>query len=147
MVQGLNPTVRNVLRKSINVNRFFKYKLKPQPKPKGPIVKRIYRYQDRLFKVQQNKCDLCNDYLPACKDNIEAYIDMMNDINNSYESEYDRQEPKLLLCAFFVPRSIIFHPGWNLGVTLNNKIDIERVSSKAGCRRDHPILAYPKLNP
>ncbi len=84
------------------MHRFFKHepKPKPKPKPKGPIVKRHYSSQDRLFKVQQHKCDLCNDYLPTCKDDIESYIDMMNDINDSYESDYDKQEPKLLLCLF-----------------------------------------------
>ncbi len=51
------------------------------------------------IKVRVYHCDICNDKID-CNDDIEAYIDMMNDINDSYESEYDKQEPKLLLCLF-----------------------------------------------
>ncbi len=92
------------------MNKFSKYKLKPKPIPKGPIVKRIYQYKDRLFKAEHHKCDLCDEYLPTCKDDIESHIDKMEDINNSYESEYDRHEPKLLLCAFCTKEYNI--PSW-----------------------------------
>ncbi len=97
------------------MNKFFKVKKttrsKRKPEPKGQRVeKRHYQYQDRLFKAEHHKCDLCNDYLPTCKDDIESYIDMKNDINNSYESDYDRQEPKLLLYAFCTKEYNI--PSW-----------------------------------
>ncbi len=34
----------------------------------------------------------------SCSDNIEIEIDMLDEIDNSYESEYDKHEPRLLLC-------------------------------------------------
>ena len=37
---------------------------------------------------------------------------MMNDINNSFESDYDKQEPKLLLCLFCEEEFNI--PNWAL---------------------------------
>ncbi len=78
-------------------------KVKVTVKTRGkykPRVTREQSHENREFKVQHHKCDLCDDRLPECNDNIESYIDMKNEINNSYESEYDKQEPRLLLCAF-----------------------------------------------
>ena len=83
-----------VLRKSISVNQFSKAKVKLKRTP----IPREHHY-DKQFKIQCHKCDLCEDRL-TCNDNIESHIDMMNDISNSFESEYDKQEPKLLLCLF-----------------------------------------------
>ncbi len=54
-------------------------------------------YQDRIFKPVVNRCDICNDAIP-CLEDIEVKIDMLKEIDDSMESEYDRQQPKLLLC-------------------------------------------------
>ncbi len=55
--------------------------------------------KDREFKAMINRCDLCNDRI-MCSDNIEAQIDKLDEIDNTYESEYDKHEPRLLLCRF-----------------------------------------------
>lgn len=47
-------------------------------------------------------CDICNDRLTQCPDDIEERIDMLDELNNSYEDEYDKQEPKLLLCNYCI---------------------------------------------
>ena len=78
------------------MNKFSKVKVKVKSKQR-PSVRQ--HYQDKQFKVQHHKCDLCDDRL-ECNDDIESYIDMKEDINNSYESPFDKQEPKLLLCHF-----------------------------------------------
>jgi hypothetical protein len=58
---------------------------------------------DKGFKIVHNKCDICNDRL-ICADNIESHIDMLDAIDDSYESEYDKstheQGPLLLLCGY-----------------------------------------------
>lgn len=51
------------------------------------------------MKVVVNRCDICNDRL-TCADNIESQIDVLDDIDNSYESEYDKHEPRLMLCDY-----------------------------------------------
>lgn len=91
--------------------QFSKVKAKPKPiiRTYRPRVTREQSHENREFKALHHKCDLCNDRLD-CNDNIENHIDMKNDINNSYESEYDRQEPKLLLCSFCAKEYNI--PSW-----------------------------------
>ena len=54
---------------------------------------------DKELKIVINRCDLCSDRI-MCRDDIETQIDMLEEINNSYEDEYDKQEPKLLLCDY-----------------------------------------------
>jgi uncharacterized protein (UPF0305 family) len=56
-------------------------------------------YVDRMFKAVVNRCDLCNDPVPS-KEDLEAKVDMLTEIDDSYESEYDKSEPKLLLCSY-----------------------------------------------
>jgi hypothetical protein len=48
----------------------------------------------------------------VCDDDIEAKIDVLNEINNSYLDEYDRHEPKLLLCDYCKKEYMI--PGYPL---------------------------------
>ncbi|HEY7109464.1 MAG TPA: hypothetical protein VH415_08565 [Nitrososphaeraceae archaeon] len=61
----------------------------------------------RRFKAVINKCDICDDRLTECQDNIESKIDMLQEIDDSYESEYDRHEPRLLLCAYCVKEYLL----------------------------------------
>lgn len=54
---------------------------------------------DREFKAVINRCDLCDDPIPS-KEDIEIKIDILKEIDDSYESEYDKHEPRLLLCGY-----------------------------------------------
>lgn len=56
--------------------------------------------QYRAISVRVHKCDICNDHVPEAPDNIEDYIQILKEIDHSFESEYDKQEPKLLLCSW-----------------------------------------------
>jgi hypothetical protein len=46
-----------------------------------------------------NRCDICDDRI-MCSDDIENQIDKLVEVNNSYESENDKEEPRLLLCDY-----------------------------------------------
>jgi hypothetical protein len=61
-----------------------------------PIDNRL----SRPISIRFHKCDICNEHLPDASVNIESYIDTLKEINDSYESEYDKQEPTLLLCGY-----------------------------------------------
>ena len=50
-------------------------------------------------RILISRCDLCDDQLPKEADNIQHRITISDEIDNSYESEYDKHEPKLLLCS------------------------------------------------
>ena len=63
---------------------------------------------DKRFKIVINKCDICDDRL--CLDNMESKIDMLQEIDDSYESEYDKHEPRLLLCGY-CQREYVFLAG------------------------------------
>jgi hypothetical protein len=58
---------------------------------------------DKDFKIVVNKCDICDDRL-ECADDIESQIDMLQELDDSYESECDKTTyydgPKLLLCGY-----------------------------------------------
>ena len=58
------------------------------------------RFYDKNTRVLTSKCDLCNDALPKEADNIQYRINILDEIDDSYESEYDKHEPRLLLCSF-----------------------------------------------
>jgi hypothetical protein len=55
--------------------------------------------QDRKFKAVVNRSDICDDAI-ACHEDIEIKINILTEINNSYESEYDKSESRLLLCNY-----------------------------------------------
>ena len=59
-----------------------------------------YQGQDRDTRILKSHCDLCNDQLPKEADNIQYRINVLDEIDDSYESEYDKHEPRLLLCSF-----------------------------------------------
>ena len=44
-------------------------------------------------------CDICNDNLPKEADKIQNRISVLDKIDESFESEYDKHEPRLLLCS------------------------------------------------
>ena len=61
--------------------------------------KRIPRDKE-AERILISHCDLCNDKLPKEADNIQIDINILDEIDDSYESEYDKHEPRLLLCSF-----------------------------------------------
>ena len=78
-----------------------KYRKRP-PEPEIP--------PDREVKILVNRCDICNNELPetGANDNLEYRMDIITEINNSFESEHDKTEPRLMLCKrcseeFMVP--------------------------------------------
>jgi hypothetical protein len=54
----------------------------------------------RSISIRIHKCDICNDHIQDASANIESFIGILKEINDSYESEYDKQEPALLLCEW-----------------------------------------------
>ena len=62
-------------------------------------TKRIPRDKE-AERILISHCDICNDELPKEADNIQYRINVLDEIDNSYESEYDKHEPRLLLCSF-----------------------------------------------
>ena len=61
-------------------------------------LKRMY-HSDKDTRILKSHCDLCNDQLPKEADNIQYRINVLDEINDSFESEYDKHEPRLLLCT------------------------------------------------
>lgn len=62
--------------------------------------------QARKFKAVVNRCDLCDDPI-LCHEDIELKITVLREIDDSYESEYDKHEPRLLLCDYFEKEHVI----------------------------------------
>jgi hypothetical protein len=56
--------------------------------------------KDKDTRILISHCDLCNDELPKEADNIQYRINVLDEIDDSFESEYDKHEPRLLLCSF-----------------------------------------------
>ena len=69
----------------------------------------LIRYQgaDKDTRILISHCDLCNEQLPKEADNIQYRINVLDEIDDSFECEYDKHEPRLLLCSF-CQRNIIF---------------------------------------
>lgn len=61
----------------------------------------LIRYQagDRDRRILISHCDLCKGELPKEADNIQYRINVLDEIDDSFESEYDKHEPRLLLCS------------------------------------------------
>jgi hypothetical protein len=60
----------------------------------------LTRYQvTRDTRILKSHCDLCNKELPKEADNIHHRINVLDEIDDSFESEYDKHEPRLLLCS------------------------------------------------
>jgi hypothetical protein len=66
----------------------------------------LQRFYDdgKNIKLLVYRCDICNDDLVHVPDNFEENMKVINEIDNSYESEYDKSTfvsgPKLLLCDY-----------------------------------------------
>jgi hypothetical protein len=69
-----------------------KYKKRP-PEPEIP--------PDSEVRILVNRCDICNNELPetAASESLAYRMDVLAEINNSFESAHDKSEPKLLLCT------------------------------------------------
>ena len=77
-----------------------KRKQKQQPTyDKNYHLKRIF-HSDKDTLILISHCDLCNEQLPKEADNIQYRINVLDEIDDSFESEYDKHEPRLLLCSF-----------------------------------------------
>lgn len=76
-------------------HRLVVTKRKPKSKPQPRL-----NFNDRDTRILKSHCDLCNDELPKEADNIQYCINVLDEIDDSFESEYDRHEPRLLLCSF-----------------------------------------------
>jgi hypothetical protein len=75
------------------------------------IETRLMAIIDRQFKAVVNRCDICDDAIP-CPEDIELKITVLKEIDDSYESEYDKSEPRLLLCDYCQKEYMI--PGYQL---------------------------------
>ncbi len=64
----------------------------------------------RDISIKTYTCDLCDDLITGLPNDFESRIDSMNEINDSFDSDYDRQEPRLMLCAFCTKEYNI--PSW-----------------------------------
>ena len=68
-----------------------KYRKRP-PEPEIPPNSEV--------RILVNRCDICNNQLPetAAGDDLEYRMDLLAEINDSFESEHDKSEPRLILC-------------------------------------------------
>jgi hypothetical protein len=70
--------------------------------------------KDKPFKAVIYRCDICDGMIPEAPDNFEAQMQMLDDIDNSFESELDRSTyesgPKLTLCNYCQKEYLI--PSW-----------------------------------
>ena len=63
---------------------------------------------DKDTRILKSHCDLCNDELPKEADNIQYRINVLDEIDNSFESEYDKHGNQGCYYVPFVARSTIF---------------------------------------
>ncbi len=54
----------------------------------------------RDISIKSYNCDLCDDAIEGLPNDFQNRIEVMKEIDDSYESEQDKQEPRLLLCGF-----------------------------------------------
>ena len=68
-----------------------KYRKRP-PEPEIPPNSEV--------RILVNRCDICNNQLPetAAGDDLEYRMDLLAEINDSFESEHYKSEPSLILC-------------------------------------------------
>lgn len=66
-------------------------------------LKRTY-YGDKDVKILVNRCDICNEQLPETTNDIQTRMNIIDEIDDSYESEHDKSTykdgPKLILCDY-----------------------------------------------
>ena len=68
-------------------NLALKHKVKRQRQQKNNKRPRFY---DKNTRILTSKCDLCNDELPKEADNIQYRINILDEIDDSFESDYDK---------------------------------------------------------
>jgi len=52
-----------------------------------------------MFKPVINRCDLCANPID-CHEDVELKINVLNEIDDSFESDYDKKEPRLMICRY-----------------------------------------------
>jgi hypothetical protein len=66
------------------------------------IISSVWHFRtakiDQVTKISIYRCDLCDGLIPDAPEDLQYQMDKIDEINNSFESEFDRQEPKLVLC-------------------------------------------------
>lgn len=79
-------------RKQLEQKQQPKQRQRQKPRPRIP--------SDKDVKIIVNRCDICSQQVPEISsgDDIEYRISVVNEINDSFESEHDRTEPRLMLC-------------------------------------------------
>lgn len=67
-----------------------------------------------MFKTAICRCDICDEHITEAPDNYEAHMQILDDVDNSFESELDKskyeQGPKLILCNYCQKEHFI--PSW-----------------------------------
>jgi hypothetical protein len=65
------------------------------------IISSVWHFRtakiDQVTKINIYRCDLCDGLISEAPDDLQYQIDKIDEIDNSFESAYDKQEPKLLL--------------------------------------------------
>jgi uncharacterized protein with PIN domain len=103
----------------------FKRKQQPQQQKRAynqnyHLIRMSYANGDKDVRILVSKCDLCNDPLPQItednvNDNIETRMKIIDEIDDSFESEYDKSTyecgPKLILCDYFKKEYLL--PSYN----------------------------------
>ena len=60
-------------------------------------VPRLYKQRsEKDIRILKSHCDLCNDELPKEADNIQYRINVLDEIDDSFESEYDKHETSII---------------------------------------------------
>jgi hypothetical protein len=95
--------VTTVSQKSMNSNKFYNHDFIYKQNITTLWNLRPPR-SDRDTSIVINRCDLCDEHLIDAPDDIETTIDVLDEIDNSYESEYDKHEPRLLLMQLLSER-------------------------------------------
>jgi hypothetical protein len=77
-----------------------KHSFKRKQQLRIKIARHVSTNREVDTRILIGHCDLCNDELPKEADNIQYRINVLDEIDDSFESEYDKHEPRLLLCFF-----------------------------------------------
>jgi hypothetical protein len=112
LYQEVNSLVkaRNTIKKMSSFSKHSFIRKQLQQKQKQLRQKRLPKplTPDRYVQITVSRCDLCNNPLPKTEDDLEYRMDVLAEINDSFESEHDKTEPRLMLCKrcseeFMVP--------------------------------------------
>ena len=62
------------------------------------IISSVWHFRtakiDKDAKITIHRCDLCDGLIPDAPEDLQSQIDKLGEIDNSFESEYDKKEPK-----------------------------------------------------